>query len=652
MKSILRPLAGLALAVIAVSCGGGGASSSSSFVPKAPQNGPAPVGSVQLQLKIPPKSATTGRAPAYVSPATQSVSVAIDGGAPTVQNLSPSSPNCSNAGAAYPLLCTVTLSASAGAHTVTINTFDQLNAAGNSLSVNSISVTFVAGQSPTVPVVLAGVPASIAVYPGGSPGAGTMLSMPSNSLYFLAGQSALPVLVEALDADGNPIVGPGSPTLQVSVTGASSGSGIAVNAVSGANPNAFALSSSSPGTANLAIVATPAAALAGTALSLTEHLSATVLVSTFAGSGTRGFVDGGGSAALFNQPEGIAYDPSNGDFYVTDSVNDAVRQITSAGVVTTIAGGVPPTRRTGFVDGAGSTARFQYPTGIVYDPVDGNLYVTDTGNCAIRQVSPISPYTVTTVAGKSPPSRICGNFNAVGTAARFRPSLGITVNPTTGTLYVADSVNGEIRAVTVPGYSVSTLAGSHKGNSGSTSSSGSSGSSGSSSGSSSRGVRSGKTYKDGNGTAASFAYPIGITFDPTNGNLYVADTDDCAIRQVSTASPFAVSTLVGTSPTLCGFADGGATTAEFNNPRGIVYDPDNGDLYVTDTFNGAIRQVSLSGSVVTVANAVANTRSFGLLNGFGPFARFNNPTTPVYDSANKSLFVADRFTNTIRQIEL
>uniref|UniRef100_E6Q5W0 Uncharacterized protein n=1 Tax=mine drainage metagenome TaxID=410659 RepID=E6Q5W0_9ZZZZ len=652
MKSIVRPLAGLAIAVIVVSCGGGGGSSGSSLVPNAQPPGPAPIGSVKLQLNIPPKSAATGRAPAYVSPATQSVSVAIDGGSPTVQNLSPSSPNCSNSGPAYPLLCTVTLSAGAGAHTVTIDTFDQPNAAGHSLSVNSISVTFVAGQSPNVPVVLAGVPASIAVYPAAP--ANTMSLNPSVGLIFLAAQSTqAPILVEALDADGNPIVGPGSPTLQVSVTGASSGSGIAASAVSGTNPNAFTLSSTSTGSATLAVVATPTAALAGTPVTFHLMLVATVMVSTLAGSVNRGFADGTGAAAAFDHPRGVAYDSANGDLYVIDAGNSSIRQVTPAGVVTTIAGPTPPTRISGFADGAGSTARFSNPSGIVYDPVDGNLYVTDAGNCAIRSVSPTAPYTVTTVAGAAP-LRYCGNHNAVGTASKFRAALGITVNPTTGTLYVADTFNNEIRAIAVPGYAVSTIAGSRSpGHSGSTSSSGSSsGSSSSSSSSSSRSRPGGTTYADGSGSVATFHDPIGITFDPTNGDLYLTDSADCAIRQISTASPYTVSTLVGVSPTACGFADGIATTATFNNPRGIAYDPDTGDLYVSDSFNSAIRQVTLSGVVTTVANVASNTRRFGLVDGFGPLAAFNTPTQLVYDPALKSLIVADTYSNAIRQVAL
>ena len=651
MKSIVRPLAGLAIAVIVVSCGGGGGSPGSPLVPSAQSPGSAPIGSVKLQLNIPPKSAATGRAPAYVSPATQSVSVAIDGGTPTVQNLSPSSPNCSNSGSAYPLLCTVTLSASAGAHTVTIDTFDQPNAAGHSLSVNSISVTFVAGQSPNVPVVLAGVPASIAVYPAAS--GNTMSLNPSVGLMFLAAQSnQLPILVEALDADGNPIVGPGSPALQVSVTGASSGSGIAVNALSTTNANDYALTSTGAGSATLSVVATPSAALAGAPVNLHLSLLATVMVSTIAGSAKPGFLDGTGAAASFNEPRGVAYDSANGDFYVTDSRNSSIRQVTPAGVVTTIAGPTPPMVSSGFVDGSGSTARFSSPAGIVYDPVDGKLYVTDAGNCAIRSVSPTAPYTVTTVAGFAPPSRTCGNFNAVGTASKFRAAIGITVNPTTGTLYVTDSRNNEIRAIAVPGYAVSTVAGSRSaGHSGSTSSSSSSSSSGSSS-SSSSGAHGGATYVDGNGSVATFHYPVGITFDPTNGDLYVTDSEDCAIRQISTASPYTVSTLVGASPTACGFADGTATTATFNNPRGIAYDPDTGDLYVTDSFNSAIRQVTLSGVVTTVANVASSTRRFGLVDGFGPLATFDTPTQPVYDPALKSLILTDTHSNAIRQVAL
>jgi sugar lactone lactonase YvrE len=140
--------------------------------------------------------------------------------------------------------------------------------------------------------------------------------------------------------------------------------------------------------------------------------------STFAGvSGTTGSMDGTGTSIEFNNPIGIAID-SSGNLYVTDTGNNTIRKITSAGVSTTIAGnpGVA-----GDTDGTGVFALFNSPRGIAVDSA-GNIFVADSQNCTIRKVTQAG--VVTTLAG-SP-----GNFaNATGTgaAALFDVPFGVAV---------------------------------------------------------------------------------------------------------------------------------------------------------------------------------------------------------------------------------
>jgi hypothetical protein len=106
-------------------------------------------------------------------------------------------------------------------------------------------------------------------------------------------------------------------------------------------------------------------------------------VTTLAGNGTRGFADGPGNTAQFNNPYGVAFAP-NGNIYVADTYNQRIRVTNpTTGQVTTLAG----TGTEGFADGPGTNARFNYPTGVAVAP-NGNIYVADQGNQRIRAINP------------------------------------------------------------------------------------------------------------------------------------------------------------------------------------------------------------------------------------------------------------------------
>lgn len=170
-------------------------------------------------------------------------------------------------------------------------------------------------------------------------------------------------------------------------------------------------------------------------------------VSTLAGkSGTAGYHDATGTAALFNNPTSVAVD-SSGNVYVTDFNNFVIRKITSSGVVTTLAGqaGIG-----GYMDGPNGKALFNAPNGLAMD-ASNNLYVTDSlipftdstnaGNNLIRKIT--SAGVVSTVAGDA---GITGSNDGTGAAAQFYSVQAIGINNTTGTLYIADTYNQTIRA--------------------------------------------------------------------------------------------------------------------------------------------------------------------------------------------------------------
>ncbi len=142
------------------------------------------------------------------------------------------------------------------------------------------------------------------------------------------------------------------------------------------------------------------------------------VVTTLAGTAGSGApTNGTGAAARFNEPFGVAVD-SAGNVYVADASNNAIRKVTAAGVVTTFAG----SGSAGTTDGTGTAARFDEPRGIAIDS-SGTLYVADYDNHLIRKIT--SAGVVTTLAGAADAA---GGADGTGTAASFRGPMGIAVS--------------------------------------------------------------------------------------------------------------------------------------------------------------------------------------------------------------------------------
>ncbi len=211
------------------------------------------------------------------------------------------------------------------------------------------------------------------------------------------------------------------------------------------------------------------------------------MVVTIAGTGVPGYRDGEALSVMFGYPTGIAVDTS-GALYVADRRTHTVRKLTPDGRVFTIAGNGLP----GFSDGRGRLSHLREPISVAVAE-DGTVYIADSGNNAIRKVTPDGE--VLTLAGGSP-----GYRDGRGRHAQFNWPTGIAVGPD-GNIYVCDSGNNKIRRITPDGV-VSTVAGK---------------------------IIPGRS--DGPGFEAEFNFPTGIAVDKM-GNIYIADSGNNLIRKI------------------------------------------------------------------------------------------------------------------------
>ena len=258
------------------------------------------------------------------------------------------------------------------------------------------------------------------------------------------------------------------------------------------------------------------------------------VVTTFAGTGELGFNGGITTTAKFYSPQGIAVDATN-NIYVADQGNNAIYKITTAGVVSILAGN----GTAGATNGTGSAATFNSPQGLAVD-AQGNVYVADRNNHRIRKIT--SAGVVTTLTGTG----AAGYINGEGSVAAFNRPTGVAVDAQ-GNLFVADQSNFAIRKVTAAGVT-STLLGT-------------------------------SVVTDLLNT------PTGVTLD-AQGNLYITDQSGRILKITSTNVLY---TLAGKANTT-GFLDGTKTTALFSSPVGIAVDA-NKNLYIADYNNNRIRKV-------------------------------------------------------------
>jgi trimeric autotransporter adhesin len=402
--------------------------------------------------------------------------------------------------------------------------------------------------------------------------------------------------------------------------------------------------------------------------------AATGILTVVAGNGVSDFSGDGGQAtsASLNKPQGIArgIDQST---YIADSLNNRIRKISPAGIITTVAGNGAWSF---FGDGGQATsASLRGPSGVAVD-ASGNIYIADLGNARIRKVS--SSGVISTICGTDV-NDFSGDGGPASLASLYNPT-GVFVNSSTGEIYITDSGNSRIRKISASGI-ISTVAGN------------------------------GQREFSGDGgpaTLAALGSPQSAVADAF-GNIYIADVDNNRIRFVtavdptpsssattsSTPSPSSTSTLSSTNtasftatpsntpsnlpspsntpsifPTMTTtstpgvntlgavtlvagdgvksfYGDGGpATSAAFNSPYGMAIDR-MGTVYIADSRNHRIRRVSPSGYIVTFAGT--GTAGAAGNNGSATSAQLNNPYACAVDDAG-NVFIADASNNRIQKV--
>jgi hypothetical protein len=266
-------------------------------------------------------------------------------------------------------------------------------------------------------------------------------------------------------------------------------------------------------------------------------------------------------------------------------------------------------------DGIGTNARFNAPVAVSISPDGLFALVVDSSNFLIRMII-LSTISVNTLAGRLLTG---GASNGIGSNAYFSAPTDVTISPNGLFALVGDRGNHLIRQINISTKSVTTLAGASYG------------------------------FSNGVGTVALFADPSGICYSSDSLYALVADTSNQLIRRIEISTKI-VTTLAGGGGS-GDFADGVGTNALFSSPFGVRISTDNMFALVTDDSFNLVRLIEIATvNVTTLAGAIDGTA--GSRDGIGTNSQVNAPLGVSISSDGLFAFIADRYNNVVRRIDI
>jgi sugar lactone lactonase YvrE len=343
-------------------------------------------------------------------------------------------------------------------------------------------------------------------------------------------------------------------------------------------------------------------------------------ITTIAGNGKAGFSGDAGLATLaeMKTPRGIVI-ASSGAIYFSDAGNNRVRQFTIGGDIGTVAGNGDPTFPT-LVSGVP-------PQGVVLnDPIDvledpsGNVFISEQANCTVRELVKATGL-VNIFAGTVASNATTGTCGfSLGSGPATSAELGTLsglARDTSGNIYIADTKNCLVWQVSASTSDISIFVGIPK--------------------------SCGYSGDGGPPTSAELDAPAGIFID-SNNNLYIADSTDNRIREVTGGT---INTIAGNGT--AGYLGDGdpATIAELHDPTGVAVDSA-GNVYIADYDNCVIREVTAATGIINTIAGIGTSCGY---NGDGPATEheLNHPNR-IHLDANDNLFIGDDNSNRVRWV--